>query len=264
MDPEIPEDTLCPYGKIAAHPRTPGPLRSGVPFGRFCPGGPVRKCLSGNEREFSARTGATMIRKTRRSSAPMEERTEERTSASLSPERERALWALCRSGDANAREELIVAYRPLVFWVAGRIHAAPSLRQDLVQEGMLAMIRAVDRFDPDRDLKFATYACHRIRGQMLNMLDRSERRAPIPVPDEWLEVAPAPGDEDWLDVAESIAHLQGREAEVVSALFFEGKDPRAVAGEQHIDVSHVYRLRRSAVARIRSWLGLPSTQQASQ
>ena len=195
---------------------------------------------------------------------PMEERTEERTSASLSPERERALWALCRSGDANAREELIVAYRPLVFWVAGRIHAAPSLRQDLVQEGMLAMIGAVDRFDPDRDLKFATYACHRIRGQMLNMLERSERRAPVPVPDEWLEVVPAPGDEDWLDVAESIARLRGREAEVVSALFFEGKDPRAVADEQHLDVSHVYRLRRSAIARIRSWLGLPSAQQASQ
>ena len=194
----------------------------------------------------------------------MEERTEERTSASLSPERERALWALCRSGDADAREELIVAYRPLVFWVAGRIHAAPSLRQDLVQEGMLAMIGAVDRFDPDRDLKFATYACHRIRGQMLNMLERSERRAPVPVPDEWLEVDPAPGDEDWLDVAESIGRLRGREAEVVSALFFEGKDPRAVADEQHMDVSHVYRLRRSAVARIRSWLGLPSACNAAE
>ena len=58
----------------------------------------------------------------------MEERTEERTSASLSPERERALWALCRSGDADAREELIVDYRPLVFWVAGRIHAAQKTR----------------------------------------------------------------------------------------------------------------------------------------
>ena len=167
----------------------------------------------------------------------------ERTSASLSAEREKALWARCRSGDAEAREELIVAYRPLVFWVVRRIHAAPSLRQDLVQEGMLAMIGAVDRFDPDRDLKFATYACHRIRGQMLNMLERSERRAPIPVPDEWLEVDPEPRDEDWLDVAESIARLHGREAEVISALFFEGKDPKEVADEQQLDVSHVYRLR---------------------
>ena len=151
-----------------------------------------------------------------------------------------------------------MAYRPLVFWIARRIHATPSLRQDLIQEGMLAMIGAVDRFDPARDLKFATYACHRIRGQMLNMLERSERRAPIPVPEEWLEIDPEPRDEDWLDVAESIGRLQGREAEVLSALFFEGKAPKDVADEQRMDVSHVYRLRRSAVARIRSWLGLSS------
>ena len=51
---------------------------------------------------------------------------------------------------------------------------------------------------------------------------------------------------------------------MVSALFFEGKDPRAVADEQHMDVSHVYRLRRSAVARIRSWLGLPSARDAAE
>ena len=80
----------------------------------------------------------------------------------------------------------------------------------------------------------------------------------------WLEVDSAPGDEDWLDVAEIIGRLRGREAEVVSALFFEGKDPRAVADEQHMDVSHVYRLRRSAVARIRSWLGLPSARDAAE
>jgi RNA polymerase sporulation-specific sigma factor len=177
----------------------------------------------------------------------------------LSPEREAELWALCRAGDDAAREELIVAYRPLVFWLAGKIHAAPSLRQDIIQEGMLALIRAVDRFDPGREFKFSTYACYRIRGQMLNMLDRSERKAPIPVPDEWIQVVhEEPEDEDWQDAVEGISHLEGREAEVVSALFFEGKAPRDVAAEQQLDVSHVYRLRRAAVAHIRAWLGLPA------
>lgn len=185
--------------------------------------------------------------------------TAEKSSRSLSPERERDLWRLCRGGDAAAREELIVAYRPLVFWIAGRLRASPSLKQDLVQEGMLALIRAVDRFDPDRELRFSTYAYHRIHGQMVNLLERSERRAPIPVPDEWLTAAQPEEDDDrqdWLDVADSIARLQGREAEVVSALFFDGKEPRDVAAEQRMDISHVYRLRRTAVARIRAWLGL--------
>ena len=182
---------------------------------------------------------------------------EERT-GQLEPEIERELWARCRNGDASAREELIVAYRPLVFWIAGKMHVLPSIRQDMVQEGMLALINAVDRFDPTREFRFSTYAYHRIRGQMLNMLDRSERRAPVPVPDEWLSVdAPETDDnEEWMDVADSIAKLRGREAEVVSALFFEGKEPKDIAAEKKLDVSHVYRLRRSAISRIRAWLGL--------
>ncbi len=174
-------------------------------------------------------------------------------------EKERELWSLCRAGNAEAREELIVAYRPLVFWIAGKIHAAPSLRQDIIQEGMLALIRAVDNFEPEREFKFSTYAFHRIRGQMINMLERSERRAPVPVPDEFLDIQDNYNyfkDDDWLNVSEIIPRLPEREAEVVSALFFDGKEPRDIAEEKRIDISHVYRLRRSAVAHIRSWLGL--------
>jgi RNA polymerase sporulation-specific sigma factor len=170
---------------------------------------------------------------------------------------EKGLWTRCRAGSFEAREKIIIAYRPLVFWLAGKLKPLHSLRQDILQEGMLALINAVDRFDPKRDLRFSTYAYHRIRGQMINFFDRSERRAPIPVDDERLFTdEPELPDEDWLDVAESIERLQGREAIVIGELFFEGKNPSEVACEQNIDVSHVYRLRRSAVARIRGWLGL--------
>ena len=87
------------------------------------------------------------------------------------------------SGDTAAREELIIAYRPLVFWIAGKIHITdPELKQDLIQEGMLALIHAVDKFEPEREFKFSTYAYHKIHGQMINLLERSERRAPVPVP----------------------------------------------------------------------------------
>ena len=181
---------------------------------------------------------------------------------SLDPEHEKNLWRLCTEGDIDAREELIVAYRPLVFWIAGKIHISdPELKQDIVQEGMLALIRAVDKFEPDREFKFSTYAYHKIHGQIINMLERSEKKAPVPVPDEWLQIAddygePDSSNDDWLDVAQSISKLEGREAEVVSALFFEGKKPKDVAAEKKLDVSHVYRLRRTAIAKIRGWLGL--------
>jgi len=170
---------------------------------------------------------------------------------------EKDLWTRCRAGSFEARERLIIAYRPLVFWLAGKFKSLPSLRQDIVQEGMLALISAVDRFDPERDLRFSTYAYHRIRGQMINLFERTERRAPIPVDDECLFTDnPELPDDEWLDVAESIERLRGKEAIVVGALFFDGKHPMEVADEQKIDVSHVYRLRRSAVARIRGWLGV--------
>lgn len=177
----------------------------------------------------------------------------------LNFEHERELWLKCSQGDISAREELIIAYRPLVFWIAGKIHITdPELKQDIIQEGMLALIRAVDKFEPQREYRFSTYAYHKIHGQIINMLERSEKRAPLPVPDEWLQVSDdyGQGDDDWLDASQAVSRLQGREAEVVSALFFEGKEPKDVAAEKHLDISHVYRLRRSAIAKIRGWLGL--------
>jgi len=175
----------------------------------------------------------------------------------MSPQEEKDLWESCHGGSSEAREKLIIAYRPLVFWLAGKFKSFPSLRQDIIQEGMLALINAVDRFDPGRDLRFSTYAYHRIRGQMINFFERSEKRAPIPVDDEWFfDIEPELPDEDWVDVAASVERLRGKEAAVVCALFFEGKNPSDVADEHDIDVSHVYRLRRSAVTRIRGWLGV--------
>ena len=181
---------------------------------------------------------------------------------SLDSEREKNLWRLCSDGDMEAREELIVAYRPLVFWIAGKIHVNNNeLKQDMIQEGMLALINAVDKFEPEREYKFSTYAYHKIHGQIINMLERGEKKAPLPVPDEFHAVAEDSyedenSNEDWLDVAQSISKLEGREAEIVSALFFEGKKPKEVAEEKKLDVSHVYRLRRTAIAKIRGWLCL--------
>ena len=178
----------------------------------------------------------------------------------LSSEREQELWRLCSEGDIDAREELIIAYRPLVFWIAGKIYINDSeLKQDMIQEGMLALINAVDKFQPEREYKFSTYAYYKIHGQMINLLERSEKRAPVPVPDEWLQVSEddsEQADDDWLDAAQAVSRLEGKEAEVVNALFFEGKKPKDIAAEKKLDVSHVYRLRRSAIARIRGWLGL--------
>ncbi|MCL2767422.1 MAG: sigma-70 family RNA polymerase sigma factor [Synergistaceae bacterium] len=168
---------------------------------------------------------------------------------------EEELWQRMKVGDDEAREALIVAYRPLVFWLAGRFNVLSSVKQDLIQEGMLALINSVDRFEYERGLKFSTFAWHRIRGQMINMLERSEQKAPVPVSDEIIEHWTAPiYDEDsetWMCVEESIKKLPKREGEIISAIFKNGKEPKEIAEELGLDISHIYRIRRNAVARLK-------------
>ncbi|MBZ5740016.1 FliA/WhiG family RNA polymerase sigma factor [Nocardioides mangrovi] len=71
------------------------------------------------------------------------------------------------------RNQLVLQYSPLVKYVAGRMRAElPSSIEtaDLVSEGILGLMNAVDRFDPGRGLQFPTYAVPRIRGAIMDSL----------------------------------------------------------------------------------------------
>jgi RNA polymerase sigma factor for flagellar operon FliA len=84
------------------------------------------------------------------------------------------LWSeYKRSGDRNARDQLIVRYSPLVKFVAGRVSAGlpQSIEQaDLVSYGMFGLIDAIEKFDTDRNIKFETYAITRIKGAIIDEL----------------------------------------------------------------------------------------------
>ncbi len=178
------------------------------------------------------------------------------------PEEERRLWERCRLGDEEARESLILLYRPLVFWVARGLRVPYQLQPDLVQEGMLALVRAVDRFELDRNVRFITYATYRVRGQMINYLERVEKRAPLAVEDEVLErcAEDRPQEEEtsrfeWLLALEKgMGSLPEAEAQVVRSLVLQGRRAVEVARERGVDVSRIYRLQRRALARLKSWL----------
>ncbi len=72
------------------------------------------------------------------------------------------------------REETILAHLPQVELLARRLHRrCPRVElEDFISEGTLGFIKAVDRFDPCRNLKVKTYAEHRIRGALLDYLRR--------------------------------------------------------------------------------------------
>jgi RNA polymerase sigma factor for flagellar operon FliA len=84
------------------------------------------------------------------------------------------LWDRFRAdADADARDQLILHYSPLVKFVAGRVASGlPSSveQSDLVSYGILGLIDALSKFDPDRGFKFETYAISRIKGSMIDEL----------------------------------------------------------------------------------------------
>jgi len=84
------------------------------------------------------------------------------------------LWQDYRkSRDQHVRDRLILTYAPLVKFVAGRVGASLPAHvdeQDLVSYGLLGLIGAIERFDPDREIKFETFAMARIRGAIIDEL----------------------------------------------------------------------------------------------
>lgn len=72
--------------------------------------------------------------------------------------------------DDRAREALVVYHRPLVEKVARRFVDTGEPLDDLVQEGFLGLLTAIDLFDTTFSVKFSTYAHHLITGQIRHYL----------------------------------------------------------------------------------------------
>ena len=86
----------------------------------------------------------------------------------------RELWRRYKlDGDEKARERLVVAYSPLVKFIAGRMASGlPSHveESDLISYGLLGLIGAIERFDTERDIKFETFAVARVKGAIIDEL----------------------------------------------------------------------------------------------
>lgn len=81
------------------------------------------------------------------------------------------------TGDKDARDRLVLQYAPLVKYVAGRVRSGlPSSvdQADLVSDGVIGLMDAIDKFEPDRGLQFQTYAVPRIRGSIVDGLRKSD------------------------------------------------------------------------------------------
>ena len=85
-----------------------------------------------------------------------------------------ALWqSFGERPTQELRDRLVLHYAPLVKYVAGRVGTGlPSHVEisDLIQSGIFGLVDAIEKFEPERGLKFETYAMQRIRGAILDDL----------------------------------------------------------------------------------------------
>ena len=88
------------------------------------------------------------------------------------------LCTLAQEGDVQAQEQLVRNNLGYIRKTANELYISSNLenselgidRDDLIQEGSISLLRAIPRYDPDKKIKFLTYAGPAIRNAMMDLI----------------------------------------------------------------------------------------------
>ncbi len=91
------------------------------------------------------------------------------------------LIRLLRSGEDQIEEYLLEKYKPLVKKRARTLFLAGGDQEDLLQEGMMGLFKAIREYDPDRGASLPTFAALCVSRYMMNAIESSQRRKHQPL-----------------------------------------------------------------------------------
>lgn len=189
----------------------------------------------------------------------------------LSREEELDLWRAREAGNDEAYHRLITSYQPLVFKVAAGFRLPEGQLRELIQEGTVGLLEAAERYDYKKGVAFSLFAVHRIRGRMLDYLQREYGKRTLSLDSETIEgsgvswaeclisreLSPVEcAERQFLSdkVFEAMDRLSANEQKVLSGIYLEDKTASDLAVAINVSPSHVYRLQKKAVRRVRGML----------
>lgn len=193
----------------------------------------------------------------------------------LSPEEEQELLQRLQAGDVKVRTPLIERNLRLVVYIARKFENTGIFIEDLVSIGTIGLIKAVNTFDPSKNIKLATYASRCIENEILMYLRRTSKlKAEVsfdePLNVDWdgneLVLADVVGSEsdivrhiekevDKALLATALQQLTGREKRIMELRFGlnseKERTQREVADLLGISQSYISRLEKKILKKLR-------------
>jgi RNA polymerase sporulation-specific sigma factor len=189
----------------------------------------------------------------------------------LEPAEEEILWKCFKSENSReSRQSIIESYQPLVFKIASRITNREDLFFDLIQEGTVGLIEAVENFDLHHAVRFSTFAQYRIRGRMIDFLRRqrsNQDSLELALYEEEIESFISRIADEHVNIEDEVAYkvinqqvnqaisrLSPKEQRIIRDLYLLDKEPALTAKELNISLSYLYKLQKKALQRLRGML----------
>ena len=170
----------------------------------------------------------------------------------LSKNEEQLIMQKIAKGDNKAREPLIVHNLRLVVYIAKKFETPNANAEDLISIGTIGLIKAVNTFSPEKNIKLATYASRCIENEILMYLRRNNKTKLEVSIDEPLNV-------DWDGNELLLSDILGTEEDVI----YQGLEQEA---EHRVLGSAISKLseREQVIVKLRFGINMPEGREKTQ